>query len=246
MKLVACRPELKETTFLIEPFDSELPGIYDLIISNNGRHCIFHNIKSNSKASFSFFGDDCKLFEIENSLQLTSDVICDWLVFNLMPSEIEKKYNWVCTGKIASYYERGEGIKGEFIDSWDKIEEFYQKWDSIRDDALKLIREMRELELDWQLRAGQSLSNCFLSRSRRHGLTLEAPYLRVNFLGNNRMVVSPYFGIGGSYFKDLENLDIHNPGKSIFKGEDKRFECEVKYEGQFKELVEKLLRVNIK
>ncbi|MFL0094154.1 hypothetical protein V2574_05435 [Tenacibaculum maritimum] len=28
-------------------------------------------------------------------------------------------------GLLAEYYEKGKGIKGEFIESWNSIEEFY-------------------------------------------------------------------------------------------------------------------------
>ncbi len=249
-KLITNRPELTKAEFLVEPFDPELPGIYDLFISYNNRSCRFHNVNSNSEAEFSFFWDGCKLFEIKNSLPIMSNVIYDWLISNIKPSELEKKYNWINTGKVAGYYEKGEGVKGEFIDSWDKIEAFYkqflnEEWHRSGEDALKLIKEMRGVGLDEQLRAGQSLWHCFLSRSRRHGLTLNAPYLRITFLGNNKMVVRPYFGKGDSYFKDLENFNVDEPENFGFKGEDERFEFEVKYEREFEKLVKKLLKEKI-
>ncbi len=248
-KLIALRPELIKTESLIET--DELTGFKDFFISYKDRSCQFHEADSDLGGWFSFYWDECKLFEIKNDLQLMSNVIYDWLICNIRPSELEKKYNWINTGELAGYYERGEGIKGEFIDSWDKIEVFYgefldyEQQRSSGEDALKLIKEMRSKGLDKQLRAGQSLWYCFLSRSRRHGLTLDAPYLRITFLGKNKMIVSPYFGKGGSYFKDLENLNLIDPANSIFKEEDERFDCEVKYEGEFEELVEKLLKEKI-
>jgi ADP-heptose:LPS heptosyltransferase len=88
-----------------------------------------------------------------------------------MPSALKKEFPELDFGKLAQYYEKGNGIEGEFILSWDDIENFYQELEhENKREILKLIKQMREYGFDKTLRAGQSLYTMILSRSRRHGL----------------------------------------------------------------------------
>ena len=66
---------------------------------------------------------------------------------------------------------KGNGVEGEFILSWDRIEEFYDELELSRKNEIKgLIKLMRKKGFEKTLRAGQSLYTLVLSRSRRHGL----------------------------------------------------------------------------
>ena len=51
--------------------------------------------------------------------------------------------------------------KKDFIDSWISIEEFYNSfsanWSSRGKDAIRLIKQMRDLGLDEKIRTGQAL-----------------------------------------------------------------------------------------
>ncbi|WP_442267390.1 hypothetical protein ACSIGC_06865 [Tenacibaculum sp. ZS6-P6] len=82
--------------------------------------------------------------------------------------------------------------KNDFIESWDLIEQFYRRYpdkeEPFTKDALKLIKKMRRLGLDEELRAGQSLWFLLLSRNRFHGIDKE-PHLKIVFLGENKMSV---------------------------------------------------------
>ena len=94
-----------------------------------------------------------------------------WVADTAMPSVLKNEFPEIEFGKLAEYYERGNGIEGEFIISWDDIERFYKELKPEKEDEiLKLIRQMRTKGFDRTLRAGQSLYTLILSRSRRHGL----------------------------------------------------------------------------
>jgi hypothetical protein len=74
--------------------------------------------------------------------------------------------------------ESDDSIEGEFIQSWDRIEQFF---DSVlepgpwKDQVLQFISQLRHAGYDRKLRAGQSLFALVVSRSRRHGLRLDQP-----------------------------------------------------------------------
>ncbi|MCO7185154.1 hypothetical protein NH341_06930 [Tenacibaculum sp. XPcli2-G] len=115
--------------------------------------------------------------------------------------------------------------KNDFIESWNSVEEFYSSfsddWSSSREDAVKLIKKMRELGLDEKVRAGQSLWYFLLSRNINHGLDKE-PHIQITFLGNNKMNI-----------------------KSNFDGEEIRQESEVDYNGYLEKMINKLLEQEI-
>ncbi len=76
----------------------------------------------------------------------------------------------------------GNPIEGEFIQSWDFIEEYFgQDWCTFSDPVLKMIRAMRKAGYDHVLRAGQSMRSLVLSRSRRHGQLMENAFLWFDF-----------------------------------------------------------------
>lgn len=73
-------------------------------------------------------------------------------------------------------------VEGEFLCSWDWIQEFYsadlKDW-TFSGAMLRLLTELRLAGYDRRLRAGQSMYTLVLSRSRRHGLRAEQPFLAV-------------------------------------------------------------------
>lgn len=198
-------------------------GIYDYRISYKNRSCDLTGFGKNNPIGFAFKWDDCVLFEvIQSDLRLLAAVIKKWLIDEIEPSALDRQYDWLKTGNLAKYYEQGEGITGEFIESWNFIERFFgdtsDSWSPFKTDALKLIHEMRSIGLDKQLRAGQSLFFFLLSRARRHSLDENHPFLHITFLGKNRMKVH-----------------------SSLNGVEDTIETEVKYSSHFKLLVEQLL-----
>jgi len=209
---------------LNSPWGSEL---YDYQITYRDRSCELSGYGKREPVSFVFKWDGCKLFEVnQNDLTLLAEVIKKWLIDEIQPSTLENQYDWIEVGDLAIHYEKGEGIKGEFIESWNSIERFYGEFSDefhpFKADALKLIQEMRSAELDEVLRAGQSLFFLILSRLRRHGLEENHPYLHITFLGKNKMKVI-----------------------SRLNGKKEIFEAEVKYDGLIKHKISELLKEKI-
>jgi hypothetical protein len=74
--------------------------------------------------------------------------------------------------------ETDDSIEGEFIRSWDQIEQFFDMvlepgpW---KDQVLQFISQLRQAGYDRKLRAGQSLFKLVVSRSRCHGLRPDQP-----------------------------------------------------------------------
>lgn len=224
-ELITNETELSQTEKVLNsPWGS---GLYDYQISYRNRSCELSGFGKNEPISFVFKWDDCKLFEIkQNDVTLLAEVIKKWLINEIEPSALEYQYTWVNVGDLAKYYEKGEGIKGEFIESWNSIERFYRElsdeYHPFKADAFKLIQEMRNKGLDKELRVGQSLFFFILSRSRRHGLEENHPYLHIAFLGNNKMKVT-------SRLNDKKETS----------------DVDVKYEGLIEHMVNELLKEKI-
>lgn len=155
-----------------------------------------------------FYWDDSYMFKlsVEKSDNI-SLILKYWLCDFAMPSELEQEFLWLDTGKLAKYYEKGQGIEGEFILSWDFIEEFYSNpMGRIPQgpDILRMIAQMRKQGFDKTLRAGQSLFRFIVSKSRRHGLRTGQPCIFFNFEDDGMTVI--YFGTDGK--EKLSSLEI--------------------------------------
>ena len=111
-----------------------------------------------------------------------ADLLKRWISDRAMPSEMRREFPWLEIDKLADYFERGVPLEGEFIRSWDAIEEFYRE-DTGRyfESARAFIRALREAGYDRLLRAGQSMSIFGLSRSRDQGLREDQPRLWFEF-----------------------------------------------------------------
>jgi hypothetical protein len=80
------------------------------------------------------------------------------------------------------YYEEGRGVEGEFIESWDRIEKFYQEMNFAPASSIRaFVADLRSNGYDKTLRAGQSLYSLIISRSRRHGLRPGQPHIAFQF-----------------------------------------------------------------
>jgi hypothetical protein len=108
-----------------------------------------------------------------------------------MPSDMRARFPWLTIGELADYYEAGNPVEGEFIKSWDGMEEFY---DDARfpfaDDVKAFLRALRSKGYDKTLRAGQSLWSLILSRSRRHGMRGQQPCVQFRFHAGGMDVVN--------------------------------------------------------
>jgi len=76
-------------------------------------------------------------------------VLKRWLCDVAMPSTMRTEFPWLSIGDIADYYEKGNPVEGEFIKSWDWMQQFYE------DDrfpmkalVLKFIAQLRNAGYD--------------------------------------------------------------------------------------------------
>lgn len=131
-----------------------------------------------------FHWDDCELFGFTASdNRRLGGVLARWLVDEAAPSAMRSEFPWLEIGPLADYYEQGNPIEGEFLQSWDRIEAFYQDRAFPYPAELKsFIAEMREQGFDRRLRVGQSMWTMVFSRSRRHGLRDAQPSVAFDFI----------------------------------------------------------------
>jgi hypothetical protein len=73
-----------------------------------------------------FHWDGCKLFgfRASDSSRLAA-VLERWICDHAMPSQMRLEFPWLEIGELADYYEQGNPLLGEFLQSWDFIEEHY-------------------------------------------------------------------------------------------------------------------------
>jgi hypothetical protein len=145
---------------------------YSLYFKQKNRSCRIYYYGYESHPRYIFSWDDSQMFEASGSDTIRLGSLISKWVFDLkMPSVLKTEFSEIESGKLSEYYERGNGIIGEFILSWDFIEDFYRDSDlDKKSEILSLIQLMREKGFDRIFRAGQSLYTLVLSRSRRHGL----------------------------------------------------------------------------
>jgi hypothetical protein len=166
---------------------------YELVISVGDRKCrISSGGNPSPQPAAIFVADESGIMSL-----IVSEVACDdfpcmikrWLLDGAMPSAMHHEFPALQLGPLASYYEEGRLMEGEFIDSWDDVEVTIRSWDirseetKIRNREFFLIWErigklvplLREAGYDRCLRAGTSVSRFIVSRSRHHGLRVGQP-----------------------------------------------------------------------
>lgn len=197
-------------------------------LKDKDRSCKIYPFFFSEISKYVFEWDDCPIFEISSTdIKRQGKIIIGWILEKSMPSKMQTQFPEIKLTELAKYYEKEEGIKGEFIESWDILEEVYNQELSIESyeqdrDAIRLIKKMRDCMLDELLRVGTQLSVFILSRSRRHGIDNNKPQIKIVFLGNNRMRI---------------HSNLNDKKKSL--------ECKVKYEGYLEGIVNELLKEKI-
>lgn len=147
-------------------------GLYSLLFRGDARSVLIHFYGKEEAPRVICYWDGCDLFAFKgDDALLMGAVLKRWLCENAMPSAMRKEFSWLNIGELADYYERGTPIEGEFISSWNRIEQFYDsEYFPPKSFVLQFIRQLRRAGYDRKFRAGQSLWALMLSRSRRHGL----------------------------------------------------------------------------
>jgi hypothetical protein len=138
-----------------------------------------------------FHWDQCELFAFSAAdYQTVASVLNRWICDNATPSSMREEFPWLKMGWLADYYENGNPIEGEFIQSWDKMEQFYSRMTfPFRSSILLFISELRRAGFDRKLRAGQSVWTFIVSRSRRHRLRPGQPRVSFQFSKDGMNVV---------------------------------------------------------
>jgi hypothetical protein len=170
IEIIKSSPQL--VTISLNAVFEESFSSYSLWFSNDNRSCRIYYYGYEPNPRYIFKWDDCIIFETSSSdIKRLCTLINKWVFDKAMPSTLKMEFAEIDFGKLAEYYEKGDGTVGEFILSWDDIEEFYREENlDKKNEILQLIKEMRSKGFERTLRAGQSLYTLVLSRSRRHGL----------------------------------------------------------------------------
>jgi len=175
-------PELDRCTAM--RLDQESYYYYYLWVIAKDRSCRIYLSGTTQLPCCEFYWDESQLLTLRTeSTTSLSLILKRWLCDYAMPSHLEQEFPSLRIDELAKYYEEGRGIEGEFILSWDWIEQMYKgvlKTDKTP-EILKLIGQMRERGYDKTLRAGQSMYTFIVSRSRRLGLKRDQPAIGFDF-----------------------------------------------------------------
>lgn len=184
-KWLSAYPSLKNTKRIIENHGS---GLVRFEINNSDRACGFTTVGEDENFSIRFSIDQCILFESKSKSEDIAQVLYRFLVRRENLSNLSKEFDWLMSNDLVKAYENGNGLEGEFINSWDTITTFYQEIDD-SDDIVSFICDLRSKGFDKTLRAGQSLYTFILSRSRRHGLLENQKYIMFSFQ-KDKMIIT--------------------------------------------------------
>lgn len=152
-------------------------GICSLWFRTESRSVLIYFYGKNDDPDVICHWDECSLFSFRAiDLAVLSFVLKRWLCDGAMPSAMRKELPWLTIGELADYYEKGNPIEGEFIASWDRIEQLYDRGHfSLKSRVLQFVGQLRRAGYDRKLRAGQSMWTFLLSRSRRRSARRSAP-----------------------------------------------------------------------
>lgn len=200
------RRALAEFEKQVVDFEPRLAAEVNLgVLPGVAGHCELDLFCGDRSSLVSFYGNEDSpriYFQWDEVVLLTvqsGDVARDalmlrrWLCDRITPSAMCREFPELNPRPEAWHYEEGHGVEGEFLSTWDAMERFYRELHfSDGDEILALIRGIREAGYDRKLRAGHSLYRLIMSRSRRHSLRKEQPYLGFDF-GDGKMTIYPDF-----------------------------------------------------
>lgn len=120
-------------------------------------------------------GDNALLFKLKTQDRKSlAKLLKRWLCDRALPSQIQTEFPIVKIDNLADFYEKNNLIEGEFLQSWNSIENFYQNnrtflGSELTDLMIEFIHSLQKAGYDRYLRAGQSLYYLNLSRSQNPG-----------------------------------------------------------------------------
>jgi hypothetical protein len=122
-----------------------------------------------------YWNKSSELFGIQShDRKLLAEIVKRWVGDRALPSEIHTEFPSIQMSKAADFYEQGNPIAGEFIESWDSVQRMYEYEanSGLYDKSvpmLELFKSMRKEGYDQKLRAGKERIYLYLSRTRSHG-----------------------------------------------------------------------------
>jgi hypothetical protein len=165
-------------------------GASHLWFRSNTRSAHIHFVSHYQSPEAVFYWDDCELFRFETGDHgPLGGVLSRWLADNAPPSALRREFPWLEIGRLGDFYERGNPVEGEFLESWNQTEGVYggSRFPP-RTLVLPFIAELRRAGYDRKLRAGQSIWSLIVSRSRRPRLRPEQPVVSFQFHENSMEV----------------------------------------------------------
>ena len=161
-------------------------GVSHLWFRNNTRSAHIHFVSHHPSPEAVFYWDECELFRFEAKDHAPlGGVLSRWLADNAPPSALRREFPWLAIGLLGDFYERGNPVEGEFLESWNQMEGVYEgSRFPPRTLVLPFIAELRRAGYDRKLRAGQSIGSLIVSRSRRPRVRPEQPVVSFQFHEN--------------------------------------------------------------
>jgi len=167
-------------------------GVSHLWFRTGNRSAHIHFVSRHDAPEAFFHWDECELFSFGAADRAAlATVLSRWLADNAPPSALRKELPWLDIGRLADFYEAGNPVEGEFLESWDETEGVYSgSRFPPKDLVLPFIADLRRAGYDRKLRAGQSIWSLVVSRSRRPRLRPEQPLVSFQFRENAMQVFS--------------------------------------------------------
>jgi len=171
-------------------------GVSHLWFRTDARSVHLHFPSRRQAPEAIFHWDHCELFRFEASdRDALAAVLTRWLADDAPPSKMSKEFPWLHIRPLASYYENGNPVEGEFLESWDMTERVYEgSRFPPRSLILPFIADLRRAGYDRKLRAGQSIWSLIVSRARRPRLRPEQPLVSFQFRETTMEVFSSNHG----------------------------------------------------
>ena len=172
---LALAPELVDLSWAL---DRNFADQALMTIARNDRRCMVDFYGHNPQPDAAFEWDEFPLFRFRVlEVPAFARVVKMWLLDQAAPSRLHTAFPWIELSPVARYYEEGRPIEGEFIESWRSVTRFYEDLEDRGADAVAFVAELKAAGYDRKFRAGVSLFTLMLSRSRRHGLRGDQPYV---------------------------------------------------------------------
>jgi len=158
-------------------------GVSHLWFRNSSRSAHIYFVSHHESPEAVFYWDECEMFRFEaTEAEPLAKLSSRWFADNAPPSALRREFPWLDIGPLADFYERGNPVEGEFLESWNQMEDVYEgSRFPPRTMVIPFIAELRRAGYDKKLRAGQSLWSLIVSRSRRPRLRPEQPVVSFQF-----------------------------------------------------------------